>query len=113
MRRTAGSNARRFSFAQGLLVENRPLGIGIVERRPAAREAGALVDRPGGGMAIAGLQDQAAKTFTPRQGHDLIDDHRADLAAAMRGPRVHALDLADVARMALQRAASHRLAVLA
>src|SRR4029453_3461874 len=113
MRRTAGRNARRFSWRQRLFVEHRPFGIGIVEHRPAAREAGTLIDRPGSGMAIAGLRPRAPKTFAPRQGLDLLDDQCADLAAAMRRPRIHALDLADALGVALQGAACHRLPVLA
>ena len=64
-------------------------------------------------MAIAGFQHQALQALAARQGHDLIDDHRANLAATMRGPRIHALDLADAVRMPLQRAARHCLAGLA
>ena len=63
-------------------------------------------------MAVAGLQYQSRQALGMRQRLDALDNHRPDPAPAMRGARVHALDLADAAVMALERAAGHhRIAV--
>ena len=51
--------------------------------------------------------------FAPRQRLDPLDDLGADLAAAMRRPRVHALHLADAVRVAAQRAAGDGRAIVA
>src|SRR6266849_3288794 len=92
---TVGSDAHRFSrnsesVDQSLLVKYRPFGIGIVEHRPAADEARPFVDRPGGGMAVAGFQHQTLQTLAARQRFDALDDHRPDLASAMGRARIHA-----------------------
>ena len=68
-----------------LLVEYRPLRLGIVEHRAAAGEAGALVDRPGGGMAVAGFQHQPAEGLPAGQVFDCGENAGADAAAAMAG----------------------------
>ena len=94
---------------QALLVEDRPRAVGIVEHRPAAREAGALVDAPGGGMPIAGLEHQSFEIPSRRASASIsLDDLSADALALHLGPRVHPLHLADAVGMPAQRADSRR-----
>src|SRR5215831_19185347 len=104
---------RLSSGRESLLVEDRPARIGIVEDRPAACEAGLFVDRPGGGMAIAGLENQTLEPFLARQRFDALDHHGPDPAAAMGRARIHAFDLADAIGMTLQRPTGDGLAAIA
>jgi hypothetical protein len=64
-------------------------------------------------MTVAGFQHQPFHPFVARKRLDPLDAHGADLAAAMGRPGIHALDLADGAGMALQRATTDREAIVA
>src|SRR5262249_4154284 len=100
------------SGAERLLVEDRPLRLGIVQNRTAARKAGALIDGPGRRMAIAGFENEALQPLLPGQRFDALHDQRPDLQATMRRACVHAFDFADASGMAFQCTASDGLTAL-
>jgi hypothetical protein len=107
--RAVGRGARQLAL-QTLLHEHAERIVTIAAERPAAREAGRLVQADRRELLDPGLEAQRADASAHRR-LDRIEDRAPDAAAARVRRHEHALDLGATVAVQLKRAAADRHAV--